>query len=106
MIIPRQQEYPGEKYQFHFETKQFMNEQDRQIGEDGMRKLVKRFPMLPKILQKPAEQHMIAPLLSQEYKNIVIESTEEVQKATVQLIDQYADRIIAFGFKSLDGYGV
>ena len=106
VIIPRQQAYPGEKYQFHFETKQFMNEQDRQIGEDGMRKLVKRFPMLPKILQKPAEQHMIAPLLSQEYKNIVIESTEEVQKATVQLIDQYSDRIIAFGFKSLDGYGV
>lgn len=106
VIIPRQQAYPGEKYQFHFETKQFMNEQDRQIGDDGMKKLVARFPVLTKILQKPAEQFMIPALLSAEYKNIVIEATPEVQKATVQLIDQYADRIIAFGFKSLDGYGV
>ena len=106
LIIPRQQAYPGEKYQFHFETKQFMNEQDRQIGDDGMKKLVARFPVLTKILQKPAEQFMIPALLSAEYKNIVIEATPEVQKATVQLIDQYADRIIAFGFKSLDGYGV
>lgn len=106
VIIPRQQEYPGEKYQFHFETKQFMNEQDRQIGDEGIAKLVKRFPQLPKILQKPAEQFMVAPLLSQEYKNIVADSTPEVAKAIVQLINQYSDRIIAFGFKSLDGYGV
>ena len=106
VIIPRQQAYPGEKYQFHFETKQFMNEQDRPIGDDGIKKLVKRFPVLTKILQKPAEQFMIPALLSVEYKNIVIEATPEVQKATTQLIDQYADRIIAFGFKSLDGYGV
>lgn len=106
VIIPRQQAYPGEKYQFHFETKQFMNEQDRQIGDDGMKKLVARFPVLTKILQKPAEQFMIPALLSAEYKNIVIEATPAVQKATTQLIDQYADRIIAFGFKSLDGYGV
>lgn len=106
VIIPRQQEYPGEKYQFHFETKQFMNEQDRQIGDDGIAKLVKRFPQLPKILQKPAEQFMVAPLLSQEYKNIVADSTPEVAKAVVQLINQYSDRIVAFGFKSLDGYGV
>ena len=106
VIIPRQQAYPGEKYQFHFETKQFMNEQDRQIGDDGIAKLVKRFPQLPKILQKPAEQFMVAPLLSQEYKNIVADSTPEVAKAVVQLINQYSDRIIAFGFKSLDGYGV
>ena len=106
VIIPRQQAYPGEKYQFHFETKQFMNEQDRQIGDDGIAKLVKRFPQLPKILQKPAEQFMVAPLLSQEYKNIVADSTPEVAKAVVQLINQYSDRIVAFGFKSLDGYGV
>jgi hypothetical protein len=106
VIIPRQQAYPGEKYQFHFETKQFMNEQDRQIGDDGMKKLVARFPVLTKILQKPAEQFMIPALLSDEYKNIVIEATPEVQKTTTQLIDQYADRIIAFGFKSLDSYGV
>jgi hypothetical protein len=106
VIIPRQQAYPGEKYQFHFETKQFMNEQDRQIGDNGMKKLVARFPVLTKILQKPAEQFMIPALLSDEYKNIVIEATPEVQKATTQLIDQYADRIIAFGFKGLDSYGV
>jgi len=106
IVIPRQQAYPGEKYQFHFETGQFMNEQDRQIGEEGMLKLVARFPQLPKILQKPAEKHLTPGLLTQEYKDIVTKSTPEVQKQTVQMIDQYADRIVAFGWKSLSSYGV
>ncbi len=106
IIIPRQQAYPGEKYQFHFETNQFMNEQDQQIGEKGIKKLVARFPELPKILQKPAEQFMVPALLTQEYKDLVVQATPEVQKKITQMINQYSDRIVAFGWKSLTGYGI
>jgi len=106
VIIPRQPAYPGEKYQFHFETKQFMNEQDRQIGADGIAKLVERFPELTKILQLPAEKYSVVPLIGPEYKNIVKEFTPTAIKQTTAMVDQYADRIIAFGFKSLKEYGV
>ena len=106
IIIPRQPAYPGEKYQFHFETKQFMDEQDRQIGAGGIAKLVKRFPELTKILQLPAEKYSVAPLIGPEYKSIVKEFTPTVVKQTTELVNQYADRIIAFGFKSLKEYGI
>ena len=106
VIIPRQQAYPGEKYQFHFETKQFMNEQDQQIGPGGIAKLVKRFPELTKILQLPAEKYSVAPLIGEEYKSIVKEFTPTVIKQTTAMVDQYADRIIGFGFKSLKEYGI
>ena len=106
VIIPRQPAYPGEKYQFHFETKQFMNEQDRQIGADGIAKLVERFPELTKILQLPAEKYSVVPLIGDEYKSIVKEFTPTAIKQTTAMVDQYADRIIAFGFKSLKEYGV
>jgi hypothetical protein len=106
IIIPRQQAYPGEKYQFHFETKQFMNELDRQIGPEGIAKLVQRFPELTKILQQPAEKYSVVPLIGDEYKSIVREFTPVAIKQTSELVNQYADRIIAFGFKSLVEYGV
>jgi hypothetical protein len=106
VIIPRQQAYPGEKYQFHFETKQFMNELDQQIGPDGIAKLVERFPELTKILQLPAEKYSVVPLIGPEYKSIVKEFTPTAIKQTTAMVDQYADRIIAFGFKSLKDYGV
>jgi hypothetical protein len=106
VIIPRQQAYPGEKYQFHFETKQFMNELDQQIGPGGIAKLVERFPELTKILQLPAEKYSVAPLIGEEYKSIVKEFTPTAIKQTTAMVDQYADRIIAFGFKSLKDYGL
>ena len=106
IIIPRQPAYPGEKYQFHFETKQFMNEQDRQIGADGMEKLVARFPILKKILQNPAERFNVQPLISDEYRAIVRESTPEVIKEVDAMVNKYKERIVEFGFKSLGEYGV
>lgn len=106
IVIPRKPAYPGEKYQFHFETKQFMNEQDRQIGEEGMAKLVQRFPQLPKILQHPAEKYSYAPLLSNEYKQVVKDSVKDVSTEVTAMVNQYQDRIVAFGLKSLREYGI
>ena len=105
-IIPRQPAYPNEKYQFHFETKQFMNEQDHPIGDEGMTELVKRFPVLTKILQGPAEKFGIGPLIGPEYHQIVQEATPEIKKQIAELIMQYQDRIFQFGIKSLTEYGL
>ena len=105
-IIPRKPAYPNEKYQFHFETNQYMDEQDRPIGEDGMTKLVQRFPVLTKILQDPAEKFSVAPLIGPEYTQIVQEATPEIKKQIAELIMQYQDRIFQFGIKSLTEYGV
>ena len=106
IIIPRQPAHASEKYQFHFETKQFMDEQDHQIGMDGIAKLVQRFPELTKILQAPAERYSIMPLIGPEYKNIVKEFTPVAIKQTAELVNQYADRVIGFGFKSIKDYGI
>jgi hypothetical protein len=106
IIIPRQPAYPNEKYQFHFESKQFMNEQDHQIGAEGMAKLVQRFPELPKILQIPAEKYNVGALIGDEYRQIVRDFTPEAQQRLTKMIEEYADRIVAFGFKSLKEYGI
>jgi len=106
IIIPRQPAHAGEKYQFHFETKQFMDEQDRQIGTNGMAALVHRFPELTKILQAPAEKYSVMQLIGPEYKNIVKEFTPVAIKQTAQLVNQYADRVVGFGFKSIKDYGI
>lgn len=106
IIIPRQPAYPNEKYQFHFNSHQFMNELDQQIGDEGMEKLVKRFPELTKILQRPAEKYNISGLIGAEYKEIVKEVTPEIQKRIAEVITQYQDRIIQFGLKSVKEYGI
>jgi hypothetical protein len=106
IIIPRQPAYPNEKYQFHFNSNQFMNELDQQIGDEGMEKLVKRFPELTKILQRPAEKYNISGLIGAEYKEIVKEVTPEIQKRIAEVITQYQDRIVQFGLKSVKEYGI
>lgn len=106
IIIPRQPAYPGEKYQFHFSSNQFMNEQDRPIGDKGIEKLVQRFPELTKILQQPGEKYNISQLIGDEYKEIVREVTPEIQQRIAKVITQYQDRIVQFGLKSLKEYGV
>jgi hypothetical protein len=106
IIIPRQPLDSNDRYQFHFETKQYMDAQDRQIGTPGMEKLVKRFPILTKILQQPAEKFKIRPLIGPEYKKIVVDFTPTARAEIVQLIQKYEDRILDYGIKQLVEYGI
>ena len=46
------------------------------------------------------------PLIGPEYKNIVKEFTPVAIKQTAELVNQYADRVIGFGFKSIKDYGI
>ena len=59
IIIPRKPVRPGEKYQFHFEEDQFMDEQDHDISHWG-RSLVRRFPELAEIFKDYANEHQVS----------------------------------------------
>lgn len=106
VIVPNPPAHTGERYQFHPPSDQYMDENDRPIGMEGVAKLVKRYPILTKVLQVPAEKYAIQPLLSDEYKNIVAKFTPEAIQRIDKLVDQYKDRIIQFGFKNLAEYGI
>ena len=59
IILPKKPEYPGEKYQFHFQSKQFMDEKDHRVN---LRELRTRFPQLADIFAKQAEENGIIAL--------------------------------------------
>jgi len=55
IIIPKNPERDGEKYQFHFESGQFMNENDAAIADnDSGRELLNRYPVINNIFKKQA----------------------------------------------------
>ena len=58
IIMPKKPAYVGEKFQFHFPSKQFMNEKDQRVN---LRELRARFPQLADIFaQQAAESGVIA----------------------------------------------
>lgn len=59
IIIPKKPAYAGEKYQFHFQSKQFMNEKDQRINLTDLRT---RFPQLADIFAKQAADNGIISL--------------------------------------------
>lgn len=59
IILPKKPAYTGEKYQFHFETKQFMDEKDHRVN---LKELRARFPQLADIFAKQASANGIISL--------------------------------------------
>jgi hypothetical protein len=59
IILPKKPAYAGEKYQFHFQTKQFMDEKDQRVN---LRELRQRFPQLSKIFDKQIKVNNILAL--------------------------------------------
>jgi hypothetical protein len=106
IIIPRKPAYPGEKYQWQFESSSFMNEQDRQIGEKGMTELAARYPQLKNILKDYAEKYTMVPLLTDEFINTIKGYRDTAQSQMANFISQYSDRIAGFGLKTLEEYGL
>jgi hypothetical protein len=66
IIIPKHPEYAGEKYQFHFESNQFMDQSDTPV--DRMSVLVKRYPSMRKAFAKQGNQYGMISLMSDEDK--------------------------------------
>lgn len=106
IIIPRQPLDSNDRYQFHFESKQYMDARDQSIGMPGIEKLVQRFPILTKILQQPAEKFKIPPLIGPEYRKIIADFNPTAKVEITQLIQKYESRILDFGIKQLDEYGI
>jgi len=81
IVMPRQPAYGGEKYQFHFPSAQFMNEQDRPVD---VTQLLARFPQLKDVFQDEARQH----------NNIqfMFRGTEQEYRAVMQKISQYVSQ--------------
>ena len=59
IIMPKKPAHPGEKYQFHFPTKQFMDEKDHRVN---LAELRNRWPQLAEIFAKQAEENNILAL--------------------------------------------
>jgi hypothetical protein len=59
IIIPKKPAYPGEKYQFHFQTKQFMDEKDHRVN---LSKLRARLPQLAKVFANQAKENNVLAL--------------------------------------------
>jgi hypothetical protein len=106
IIIPAQRTDDNEKYQFHFETKQFMDYQDHQIGDEGMDQLAKRFPALQQVFRSQAIQYNLLGLMTDDYKAAVRSHSKVASKELDSLIEQYKERIAGFGFSSLGDYGI
>jgi hypothetical protein len=83
-----------------------MDARDQGIGMPGIEKLVQRFPILTKILQQPAEKFKIPPLIGPEYRKIIADFTPTAKAEMTQLIQKYESRILDFGIKQLDEYGI
>jgi len=107
IIIPAQRTDDNEKYQFHFETKQFMDYQDHQIGDEGMDQLAKRFPALQTVFKSQAIKYNLLGLMTDEYKAAVRGYSREASTQLANLIGEYKNRIAVFGFKyNLSEYGI
>jgi hypothetical protein len=106
IIIPAKRGFDDEKFQFHFETKQFMDYQDHQIGDSGMEALVSRFPSLTEVFKNQAAKYSILPLMSEEYKTAVRAHAKPASVELDQMITKYQDKIAEFGFSSLGDYGI
>ena len=106
IIIPAKRNDDNEKYQFHFETKQFMDFQDHQLGDDGIASLSHRLPGLQKVFAAQASKYNILGLMTDEYKAAVRSHSKIASQELNNLIEQYKERIAGFGFNSLGDYGI
>ena len=100
IIIPKKPQHAGEKYQFHFPSRQFMDEKDHDIGEKGIVALAQRMPELTRVFQQMAERSNFGPLLSPEYKQSVADATAGVAEQLQALVKEYQDRIIDVGLQN------
>lgn len=70
IILPAAPAYEGEKYQFHFESGQFMNEQDNEISLVVWPMLTGKYPQLVKIFAQKANLNLCIPLMPAKDKLI------------------------------------
>lgn len=82
IIMPKKPAYAGEKYQFHFPTKQFMDEKDHRVN---LKELRDRFPQLADIFAKQAAEFGVL-ALNKSMDNIDIRQVLPVFRETLKTL--------------------
>jgi hypothetical protein len=93
IIIPKKPAHTGEKYQFHFESGSFMNEQDNSVP---LTDLADRYPQLRKIFQKQAIANNTFSLLAtkQQLETAMAESRKEIVNFVADNLDKQIIKIV------------
>lgn len=93
IIIPTKPAHTGEKYQFHFETKQFMDEKDHRANLSELRQ---RYPQLADIFAKQAMEHNVLALRKDiDDLNAVMQTAMPIFiKSLETLIDRDSRRVV------------
>ena len=89
IIMPNKPKYEGEKYQFHFQSGQFMDEQDREVD---MYKVLKQYPSIRNIktITDWAKRKIVPALMSDEdYAEWKKETNEHILRNRVMHGDMY-----------------
>ena len=89
IIMPTKPKYEGEKYQFHFQSGQFMDEQDREVD---MYKVLKQYPSIRNIktITDWAKRKIVPALMSDEdYAEWKKETNEHILRNRVMHGDMY-----------------
>ena len=76
IILPKSPRYPGEKYQFHFESKSFMDERDE---PDSLKDMVLEYPSLRRAFVDQAMTYSLVDLMEPEV------AKQAVAKAKIKL---------------------
>jgi len=89
IVVPAQPKYPGEKYQLHFQSEQYMNEQDDPVNLNWL--INERFPTLKEIVVQLAGDPNFAysmHLLSDEKFNALIAQCAELAETILQRVSE------------------
>ena len=90
ILIPTKPEYNGEKYQLHFETRQFMNEVDRPVS---LLNLVVKYPQIRDVFRAQAQKNNVKALLL---------PPEEYQQLTTTFFKQFKSKLMEFMYEHAD----
>lgn len=91
---------PTGKYQFHFETDQFMDEQDHDIDVGA---LAKKYPSLYKAFDKIATEHKYLPLVKNPPEEMILFHVEHHADTLIKHVDNPSDELIMKAIKR-NGY--
>jgi len=95
IIIPKQPQHTGEKYQFHFESGSFMDEQDSPID---VTKLADRYPQLRKFFKNRALANNTLGLLAtkQQLETAMMDSRKEIVNVVSDQFDATIPSVLKY----------
>jgi hypothetical protein len=100
VIIPIPTAHPMERYQFHFQDQQYMNEDDEPIGEKGMLGLIKRCPQMQTALAPVVKKGFLSDPIARLL--LTPEDLDNLMRTAGDIVMETAARIEKFKSASAD----